>query len=257
MSNTTIMIIYTIVMTHITMACSTIYLHRGLTHRAFVFHPALARFLRFWIWLTDGANVREWVAMHRKHHRFADKPGDPHSPRMHDSVKDMIRVTIASFISSTVERYKCFQEDGVVEAYTPDLAPDWLDTHLYNPYQRCGLLIMLTIDVLLFSWWGILIWIIQVLWTPFWTDFVITRVAHFVGYKDKASTDHSGNLFPIGIIIAGEEMHNNHHLEPGYGKFSRRWFEFDIAWLYANILAKLGLLQIVNRRVLATPILPE
>jgi stearoyl-CoA desaturase (delta-9 desaturase) len=225
-----------LVMTHITTICVTLYLHRGMAHKGLVFHPLLSHAMRFWLWLTTGMVTKQWVAVHRKHHRFSDQSGDPHSPHVwglwcvlsqgawlyHDAAKD----------KSMVDTYG---------AGTPD---DWIELHLYQPYSRLGIGILFVLNTVIFGWWGILVWGIQIIWIPLWAAGIINGLAHWCGYCNGVTKDHSRNLVPWGILIGGEELHHNHHLDPANPKLSRRRFEFDIGWMYICILKSVGLAKV-------------
>ncbi len=229
-------IIATLVMTHITIVCVTLYLHRGQAHRGITFHPIIEHFMRFWLWLTTGMVTKQWVAIHRKHHRFSDVEGDPHTPHVygiwHVLFKGAGLYHNASKDSAMIQQY------GVG---TPD---DWIERKLYTPHSRLGILLMLVIDLLFFGPWGILVWGIQMIWIPFWAAGVINGLGHWWGYRNGETKDNSRNISPWGIIIGGECLHNNHHLDPANPKLSRRWFELDIGWVYIKILEFFKLVKI-------------
>ncbi len=229
-------IIYTLIVTHITIVSVTLFLHRGQAHRGFTFHPILSHFMRLWLWLTTGMNTKAWVAIHRKHHRFTDEPGDPHSPH----VFGIWRVLFggAFLYAQSAKDRALLDQYGVG---TPD---DWLEQHVYTPHPWLGVLLMLIIDLVLFGMWGFLIWGVQMIWIPFWAAGVINGIGHWTGYINGSTKDHSRNIGPFGIIIGGEELHNNHHLEPANPKLSRRWFEFDIGWLWFKIFKTIGLAKL-------------
>lgn len=235
-------IIYTIVTTHLTSTITSIYLHRGLTHKNFKFNIVVEHFFRFWLWLTDGVNMKNWVAQHRKHHRFTDVEGDPHSPVLFGIKK----IAFGGFMQTLLYRYEYRFPDTqkTNELYgfgTPD---DWLERNIYNK-QYLGLALLLVIDVLLFGWYGLLVWLIQISWMPLWSALVVTGFAHWWGYRDPKSKDNSRNLiFPLGFFLAGDHLHNNHHMYPAEPKLSRRWFEFDLGWTYVRILEILKLAKI-------------
>jgi stearoyl-CoA desaturase (delta-9 desaturase) len=231
-------ILYTLIVTHITIICVTLFLHRGQAHRGITFHPILSHFMRLWLWLTTGMNTKAWVAIHRKHHRSTDVPGDPHSPH----VFGIWRVLFGgAFLYAQSARDRAMLDQYGVG--TPD---DQLERNVYTPHPWLGVVLMLIIDLVLFGVWGFLIWGVQMLWIPFWAAGVVNGIGHWTGYINGDSKDRSRNISPIGIIIGGEELHNNHHLAPASPKLSRRWFEFDIGWLYINIFKTLGLIKIRN-----------
>ena len=229
-------IIATLVMTHITIACVTLYLHRSQAHRAVEFNPVVAHFMRFWLWLTTGMVTKQWVAIHRKHHRFSDVEGDPHSPHVYG----IRRV----FFKGAGLYHEASKDRVMVDAYGRGTPADWLELHIYQPHSRLGIGILLVLNTLIFGWWGLVVWGIQMLWIPFWAAGVINGIGHWIGYRNGHTKDHSRNISPWGIVIGGEELHNNHHLEPASARLSKNWFEFDIGWLYIRILTALGLAKL-------------
>lgn len=229
-------VVYTLVATHITILCVTIFLHRGQAHRGLTFHPILEHFMRFWLWLTTGMITKEWVAVHRKHHRFCDSDGDPHSPHVYGIWNVLFRGALLYNEQS--------KDKDMVNTYGVGTPDDWIERKLYTPHSRLGIIILLVLDVLLFGWWGILIWGIQMIWIPFWAAGVINGIGHYWGYRNGETKDRSRNISPWGILIGGECLHNNHHLDPANPRLSRRWFEFDIGWFYIKLFSKLGLIKI-------------
>lgn len=234
-------------MTHITLTFFSLYVHRGIAHKALIFHPVMEHFIRFWLWLTDGTQIKHWIAMHRKHHRYTDKAGDPHSPVDCPTVKDKLVYTWKNFYSSVIDRYKTSWSQEQLAIYGKGVPDDWINRHLYQAYPRCGLIILLSINLLIFGTWGFLAWIIQVLWTPTFITVVVTVCCHVWGYHNPAANDFSRNIFPIGIFMSGEELHSNHHADPANAKFSKQWWEFDLGWCYITLLKNLGLVTVVHR----------
>ena len=236
-----ITVIATLIMTHLTIVCVTLYLHRSQAHRSVEFHPVVSHFMRLWLWMSTGMITKQWVAIHRSHHRHSDQPGDPHSPH----VWGIWRVLFggAWLYSDAAKDKKLIEQYG---AGTPN---DWIERTIYSPYPWHGVLLMLAIDFALFGLWGFVVWGIQMIWIPFWAAGVINGIGHWWGYRNGETKDNSRNISPWGIIVGGEELHNNHHLEPGNPKLSRRWFEFDIGWMYIRILQTLGLakLRVANQ----------
>lgn len=220
-------IIAILIMTHITIISVTLYLHRSQAHRGIEFHPILSHFMRFWLWLTTGMITRQWVAIHRKHHRFSDQEGDPHSPHVHGFWNILGRG-----VMYYVREGKNTQTMLNYGKGTPN---DWIERKLYTPYNFYGILLMLIIDLALFGPWGFLVWGIQLAWIPFWAAGVINGVGHWWGYRNGETKDHSRNIVPWGILIGGEELHSNHHLDPANPRLSRRWFEFDIGWMWLSL----------------------
>ena len=226
-------LIITLVMTHITIVCVTLYLHRGQAHKGIVFHPVLEHFMRFWLWLTTGMVTRQWVAIHRKHHRFSDKEGDPHSPH----VFGIWRV----FFKGAQLYHQASKDPVMIATYGQGTPNDWIERNLYSPHSRLGILLMLVIDLLFFGPWGLVVWGIQMIWIPLWAAGFINGIGHWYGYKNGTTRDSSRNIIPWGILVGGEELHNNHHLDPASPKLSRRWFEFDIGWMWLSLFRLLGL----------------
>jgi stearoyl-CoA desaturase (delta-9 desaturase) len=229
-------IIATLVMTHITIVCVTLYLHRGQAHKGIIFHPIIGHFMRLWLWLTTGMVTKQWVAVHRKHHRFSDQNGDPHSPHVYG----IWRV----FFKGAGLYHSASKDSAMIEQYGVGTPNDWIERKLYTPHSRLGILLILIIDLLLFGPWGFLVWGVQMIWIPFWAAGFINGIGHWWGYRNGNTKDHSRNISPIGIIVGGEELHNNHHLAPASPKFSRKPWEFDIGWMYIKGLEFLGLAKL-------------
>ena len=229
-------LLYTLIATHITIICVTVYLHRGQAHRALTFHPILEHFMRGWLWLTTGMVTKQWVAIHRKHHRYSDIENDPHSPHVFGIYKVLFQ--------GAYLYHKASKDKDMVNTYGVGTPSDWLEHNVYSPHSRLGIGILLLLNTLVFGWWGVLIWGIQMIWIPFWAAGVINGLAHWMGYSNGKTNDHSRNISPLGIIIGGEELHNNHHLSPASAKLSKRWFEFDIGWMWIKIFESLHLVKV-------------
>lgn len=231
-------LLYILISTHVTIICVTVYLHRGQAHRGLNFHPILSHFMRFWLWLTTGMITKEWVAIHRKHHRYCELKGDPHSPKVYGVIKVLF---MGAFLYNDASKDK-----NMVNSYGVGTPSDWIERNVYSTHSRLGILLLLLFNFYVFSWIGFLIWIIQMIWIPFWAAGVINGIGHYFGYRNGNTVDNSKNIFPLGILIGGEELHNNHHLEPANIKLSRKRFEFDIGYFYIKIFEKLKLLSIKN-----------
>jgi len=229
-------ILYTLIVTHITIVCVTLFLHRGQAHKGFVFNPVLEHFMRAWLWLTTGMVTKQWVAIHRKHHRFSDESGDPHSPHVYGIWRVLFKG--AGLYHSASKDAEMIQQYGVG---TPD---DWIERNVYTQHSRLGILLMLVIDLLLFGPLGFIVWGVQMLWIPFWAAGVINGLAHWWGYRNGETKDRSRNIVPWGIIIGGEELHNNHHLEPASARLSKTWWEFDIGWMWFTVFKTLRLAKL-------------
>ena len=230
--------IYTLVMTHITILCVTLYLHRGQTHRAVTFHPAIEHFMRFWLWLTTGMVTKQWVAIHRKHHQASDTVDDPHSPQVYGIWRVLFG---GAFLY-----HKASKDTEMVDKLGVGTPNDWLERHVYTPHSRLGILLMLVIDLLFFGPWGLIVWGVQMIWIPFWAAGVINGLAHWIGYRNTNTKDTSRNIIPLGFIIGGEELHNNHHADGANASFRQRWFEFDEGWFVIKLLSRLGLAKVRN-----------
>jgi len=220
-------LIATLVMTHITIICVTLFLHRGQAHKGIVFHPILEQFMRFWLWLTTGMVTKQWVAIHRKHHRHSDEAGDPHSPHVYGIWQVLFKGAGLYHDAS--------KDKDMVDAYGVGTPADWIEHNLYTRHSRLGISILFLLNTLIFGWWGILIWGIQMIWIPFWAAGVINGVGHWIGYRNGETKDRSRNIVPWGIVIGGEELHNNHHLDPASARLSKNWYEFDIGWMWLTI----------------------
>lgn len=223
-------------MTHITIICVTLFLHRGQAHKAIEFHPILSHFMRAWLWLTTGMVTKQWVAIHRKHHGYSDQEGDPHSPHVY-GIKNI-------FLRGVYYYYLAAKDAKMIVQYGKGTPSDWIERRLYTPHSRLGILIMLVIDLVLFGPIGLVVWGIQMLWIPFWAAGVINGVGHWVGYRNGVTKDQSRNISPWGIWIGGEELHNNHHIEAANPKLSRRWFEFDVGWMWLSLFRLVGLAKL-------------
>lgn len=211
----------------------TLFLHRGQAHRGIEFSPVLGHFMRFWLWLTTGMVTKEWVAVHRKHHANTDKVGDPHSPHNEGLLK---------MLYGGAKLYaKSAEDKQMVKIYGVGTPDDWVENNVYSKYSKVGFTLLLIFNTLMFNGWGIVIWLIQMAWIPFWAAGVINGVGHCIGYRNWNTKDKSTNILPIGIIIGGEELHNNHHNSPASPKLSNKWWEFDIGWMWYNIFKILRL----------------
>ncbi|NTV09975.1 MAG: acyl-CoA desaturase [Zoogloea sp.] len=239
-------IVVTLAMTHITIASVTIFLHRHQAHRALDLHPIPSHFFRFWLWLTTGMVTKEWAAIHRKHHAKCETPDDPHSPQTRGLKKVMLEG--AELYRAEARNQETLQRYG---HGTPD---DWLERHVYTR-NTVGISLMLVINLVLFGPIGLSIWAVQMIWIPFWAAGVVNGLAHFWGYRNYDCTDASTNIFPWGIVIGGEELHNNHHSFATSAKLSSKWYEFDIGWMYIRILEMLGLATV--KKVIPKPKLVE
>ncbi len=232
------MIISLLVMTHITIVAVTVFLHRSQAHKSVELHPIIAHFFRFWLWLTTGMVTKQWVAIHRKHHRFTDESQDPHSPKVYGIMRVLFKGAWLYHDAS--------KDKNMVLQYGVGTPDDWLERNVYSLHSRLGILLMLVIDLLFFGPWGLIVWGVQMIWIPFWAAGVVNGIGHWWGYRNGQTKDNSRNILPIGFIIGGEELHNNHHLEPASAKLSKRWFEVDVGWMYIKLFKFLHLAKIKN-----------
>lgn len=226
-------LLFTLAMTHVTIASVTIFLHRHQAHRALELHPAVAHFFRFWLWLTTGMVTRAWAAIHRKHHAKCEQSQDPHSPQVYGIRKVLLQ-------GAELYRAEARNPDTLAR-YGHGTPDDWLERHVYARHSALGVSLMLVLDLALFGVLGLAVWAVQMAWIPFWAAGVVNGLGHFRGYRNFEAPDASTNLSPLGLLIGGEELHNNHHTYPTSAKFSVKAYEFDIGWFYIRALQALGL----------------
>lgn len=237
---------YVLMSGHWTSISSSLYLHRSITHKGVEFKAPVSFLMRTWLWLATGMSTKEWVACHRKHHAFPDKPDDPHSPVQ----KGMLHV-----LTQGVSDYrKAVSDKAMVEQFGKGCPDDFLEQKLFRPYRQWGIWLLLSINLAFFgfiagpSGWigflaGLIAWLGQILWMIA-IGHTINGLGHGFGYRNKEVDDHSTNIMPIGILVVGEELHNNHHANPASPKFSRKWYEFDLGWAYIKALSLLGLAKV-------------
>ena len=226
-------VVVALVLTHITIASVTIFLHRSQAHRGLDLHPVASHFFRFWLWMTTGMVTKEWVAIHRKHHAKVETPDDPHSPQTRG---------IRTVLLRGAELYR--EESRIQETldkYGHGTPSDWIERNVYTPFSWQGVALMLIIDLALFGPIGATIWAVQMLWIPITAAGIINGIGHYWGYRNFQPEDASTNIVPWGILIGGEELHNNHHAYGTSAKLSSRWYEFDIGWMYIRILESMRL----------------
>ena len=233
----------TFVLLQISMMSVTLYLHRDQAHRAIELHPALRHFFRLWVWLTSGMVTRDWVAIHRKHHAMVERVGDPHSPQVFGLRKVLLE-------GSELYRNEAKNEE-TLERYGHGTPDDWLERNVYERFSMLGIYTLLGINIVLLGLPGITVFAMQMLAMPVFAAGIINGLGHAKGYRNFESADTSTNLVPIAVLIGGEELHNNHHAFPTAAKFSVRWWEFDIGWLYIKILKIIGLCKV--RRLAPIP----
>ncbi|OHX13231.1 aminotransferase [Chromobacterium sphagni] len=226
-------IVAALLLTHVTIASVTIFLHRHQAHRALDLHAAPSHFFRFWLWLTTGMVTKQWAAIHRKHHARCETEEDPHSPQV---------LGIKKVLWEGAELYRgACKDQSIMDKFGHGTPDDWLERNLYSRHNAKGIVLMLIIDLALFGPIGLSIWAVQMVWIPFWAAGVINGIGHFWGYRNFENEDASTNIVPWGILVGGEELHNNHHTFGTSAKLSYKWYEFDIGWMYIRILEMLGL----------------
>jgi stearoyl-CoA desaturase (delta-9 desaturase) len=229
-------VLVTLGLTHVTMISVTVYLHRHQAHRALDLHPIASHFFRFWLWLTTGQVTKEWTAIHRKHHAKCEQADDPHSPHVHG---------IKTVLLQGAELYRAESKNMETMARfghgTPD---DWMERHIYTGRSWQGIVLMLLVNVALFGVAGLSVWAVQMAWTPIMAAGIINGAAHYWGYRNFEAADASTNISPWGILIAGEELHNNHHTYPTSAKLSVKPYEFDIGWMYISLMQSVGLAKV-------------
>lgn len=231
-------LLFTLVMTHISIVSVTIYLHRAMAHRAMDIHPALAHFFRFWLWLTTATITKEWVSIHRKHHAKCETEEDPHSP----VIKGLKTVLLTG-----AELYKDEADNKeTITRYGKGCPEDWVENNVYQKYKFLGIFIMLGFNILMLGPIGITVWAIQMMWMPVHAAGIINGLGHAMGYRNFECSDAATNISPVGIWIGGEELHNNHHTYPNSAKLSVKKWEFDIGWMYITIFKALGLIKNVR-----------
>jgi len=225
-------------LTHITIVSVTIFLHRHQSHNAITLNPIVSHFFRFWIWLTTGIVTKQWVAIHRKHHAKCETADDPHSPQTQGLKK---------ILWQGREVYReAARQQAIMDKYGHGTPDDWLERNLYGRYPIIGILTMLVIDLVLFGAVGLTIFAVQMLWIPFWAAGVINGIGHFWGYRNFETEDASRNIFPWGILIGGEELHNNHHAYASSARLSNKWWELDIGWFYIRTLSLFRLVKVIK-----------
>ena len=226
----------TLLLTHVTIVAVTVYLHRYSAHRALELHPALKHFFRFWLWLTTAMNTREWTAIHRKHHAKCETPEDPHSP-VHKGLLTVLRKGAELYMEEA-------KNPETLQVYGKNCPDDWIERNLYGRFPNAGIVLMLMIDLALFGVIGLSIWAVQMIWIPFWAAGVVNGLGHALGYRNFECKDAATNLVPWGIVIGGEELHNNHHTYPNSAKLSVKPWEFDLGWAWIRLFSLIGLAEV-------------
>ncbi len=229
-------IVVTLVFTHITIAAVTIYLHRHSAHRALDLHPVISHFFRLWLWLTTGMETKQWTAVHRKHHARCETEEDPHSP---------VVLGIEKVMWQGADMYKIESKNAeTLEKFGQGTPDDWMERNIYSTHSVAGIATMMIINLALFGFIGMTIWAVQMMWIPFFAAGIINGVGHYWGYRNFQAEDASRNIVPWGILIGGEELHNNHHAYPSSAQLSNKWWEFDIGWMYIRTMEILGLAHV-------------
>jgi stearoyl-CoA desaturase (delta-9 desaturase) len=235
-------VLYIVVLGHITNLCVTLYLHRSATHEGVKFHPIVEGFMRTWLWLTTGIVTVEWVAVHRKHHAFSDREGDPHSP----VEEGLFAITFGGVF---FYREAAADKDTLTK-YGRGCPTDWAERNIFTRNRMLGLMIMACIDLMLFGLpWGVVVFSAMAVWIPIFGN-VINGIGHAIGYRNFDTKDASRNIIPVGLWIVGEELHNNHHADPRSASFRAKWYEFDIGWVYIKLLSWVRLAKVIYARKL-------
>ncbi|OGA47093.1 MAG: aminotransferase [Betaproteobacteria bacterium RIFCSPLOWO2_12_FULL_62_58] len=229
-------VVYALIVTHITIAAVTIFLHRHQAHRALDLHPLPSHFFRFWLWLTTGMVTKEWAAIHRKHHAKCESADDPHSPQV-------LGINKVLWEGTELYRKESVNRE-TLEKYGQGTPDDWIERHIYTRHSVIGVSLLMVLNFILFGFIGVTIWAVQMAWIPFFAAGVINGIGHYWGYRNFQPEDASTNIVPWGILIGGEELHNNHHAYASSARLSNRWYEFDIGWLYIRTLETLRLAQV-------------
>jgi len=231
-------------LTHITIVSVTVFLHRHQAHRALDLHPIVSHFFRLWLWLTTGMVTKEWAAIHRKHHAKCETVEDPHSPQIL-GINRVLWTGVFLYVKEAYNR-------ETMERYGHGTPDDWVERKIYSRFAVLGLTLMGVVNVVLLGIVpGVLVLVTQIVWIPFWAAGVINGIGHFWGYRSWGTEDASTNIVPWGILIGGEELHNNHHAYATSAKLSNKWYEFDIGWMYICLLEALGLAQV--KKLAPTP----
>ena len=227
-----------LLLTHITIIAVTVYLHRYSAHRSLELNGVLKHFFRLWLWLTTAMNTREWTAIHRKHHAKCETPDDPHSP---------VQKGLGTVLRRGAELYmEEAKNEDTLRIYGKNCPDDWIERNLYSRFPNLGIVLMLAIDLALFGVIGLTVWAVQMIWIPLWAAGVVNGLGHAIGYRNFECRDAATNLVPWGILIGGEELHNNHHTYPNSAKLSVRKWEFDMGWAWIKLFSFFGLAK-VNR----------
>jgi len=236
-------VLFALAVTHVTIIGVTVYLHRCQAHRALELHPIASHFFRLWLWMTTGMLTGQWAAIHRKHHAKCETEEDPHSPQTRGIWKVFLE---------GAELYRAeAKNEETMRKFGHGTPNDWIERNIYSKYPILGVSLMMVIDIALFGVVGLTVWAVQMVWIPFWAAGVVNGFGHFWGYRNFNSADASTNLFPWGIVIGGEELHNNHHTFATSAKLSNKWYEFDIGWMYIRIMSAFGLAKV--KKVAPTP----
>jgi stearoyl-CoA desaturase (delta-9 desaturase) len=236
-------VLYIVIVGHISNLCVTLYLHRSATHEGVKFHPIVENFMRAWLWLTTGVVTVEWVAVHRKHHAFSDREGDPHSPAEEG--------LLAIVFGGVFFYQEAAADKETLIKYGRGCPTDWVERNVYTRHRALGLMIMACIDLMLFGLpWGIVVFSAMAVWLPIFGN-VINGIGHAIGYRNFDTKDQSRNIIPVGLWIVGEELHNNHHADPRSASFRAKWYEFDIGWVYIKLLSWVKLAKVIYARNLS------
>ncbi|AHL77457.1 aminotransferase [Stutzerimonas stutzeri] len=239
----------TLLLTHVTIVAVTVYLHRYSAHRSLELNAGLKHFFRLWLWLTTAMNTREWTAIHRKHHAKCETPDDPHSP---------VQKGLGTVLRRGAELYmEEAKNEETLRIYGKNCPDDWIERNLYSRFPNLGIVLMLGLDLALFGVIGLSVWAVQMIWIPLWAAGVVNGLGHAVGYRNFECRDAATNLVPWGILIGGEELHNNHHTYPNSAKLSVRKWEFDMGWAWIKLFSLFGLAKVNRTAPIAHRVTPK
>ncbi|HEY4772672.1 MAG TPA: fatty acid desaturase [Steroidobacteraceae bacterium] len=221
----------------------TLYLHRDQAHGGLVLHPILRHFFRFWLWFSSGTVTREWVAVHRRHHACADRPGDPHSPVIY-GLKKVVLEGYELYVAAARDPY-------ILEHYGRGTPDDWVERNVYSRWPAGGLVLFIAAELVLFGVPAIVMVACHLAAQPFFAGGVINGIGHRLGYRSFEMPSTATNILPWGVLVGGEELHNNHHAFPRSARFSVQSWEVDIGWLWIRLFRALHLAEV--RRVAPHP----
>lgn len=226
-------VLSTFVMVQVMFLGISLYLHRDQSHGALALHPAVRHFFRFWLWFCAATVTRQWVAVHRRHHAFPDRAGDPHSP----VVFGLARVMLQGY-----ELYAAAARDpDILRNYGRGTPDDWIERNVYSRFPVVGISLCITVQMVAFGIPAITMLAVQLVAQPLFAAGIINGLGHCFGYRSYEVPHSATNIVPWGLLIAGEELHNNHHAFPASPRFSVQPWEIDAGWFFIRLLRAAGL----------------